>query len=98
MFLCTPDGVRYDSFLDRFWPYGEAMSQHHHSEPNVGAGQSPTERLARETNTPLEQVTEIYEIETAELERNARIKTFVDVLAIHRTRVLLNSRVAARGG
>ncbi|MGA8707222.1 MAG: DUF3562 domain-containing protein [Steroidobacteraceae bacterium] len=59
------------------------------------AEQSATERLARETNTPLEQVTQIYEIESAELERTARIRTFVDVLAIHRTRVLLNSRTLA---
>lgn len=56
--------------------------------------QSAAERLARETNTPLERVTQIYEIESAELHRTARIKTFVDVLAIHRTRVLLNSRAA----
>lgn len=67
------------------------MSQDAESAPQV-AEQSATERLAKETNTPLEQVTQIYEIESAELERTARIKTYVDVLAIHRTRVLLNSR------
>jgi hypothetical protein len=74
------------------------MSQEHHSSSQFASGQSPTERLARETNTPLEQVTEIYEIETAELERTARIKTYVDVLAIHRTRVLLHSRSVSRSG
>jgi hypothetical protein len=69
------------------------MSQDSRSAPQF-AEQSATERLAQETNTPLEQVTQIYEIESAELQRTARIKTFVAVLAIHRTRVLLNSRVA----
>jgi len=54
--------------------------------------ESATERLARETNTPIEKVTRIYESESAELERTARIKTYVDVLAIHRTRVALTSR------
>lgn len=56
------------------------------------SGETPTERLAREMNTPIEQVTQIYEIETAELARTARIKSYVDVLALHRTRVLLASR------
>lgn len=77
---------------------GEAMNHNQLSDAQNGSGQSVAERLARETNTPLEEVTEIYEIQTAELERNARIKTFVDVLAIHRTRVVLNSRTSARSG
>jgi hypothetical protein len=64
----------------------------HDSKPR----ESATERLARETNTPLEKVTEIYKSESAELERTARIKTFVDVLAIHRTRVALTSRSESR--
>lgn len=72
------------------------MRHDHPTDPSSIAGQSATERLARETNTPLEQVTEIYASESAELERTARIKTFVDVLAIHRTRVVLNSRTVSR--
>jgi hypothetical protein len=52
------------------------------------------EKLARETNTPVEQVAEIYATQAAELERTARIKTFIDVLVTRRTRILLNGRTA----
>ena len=51
----------------------------------------PIAELARETDTPIEQVAEIYASESAELERTARIKTFVGVLAARRTRIILNS-------
>jgi hypothetical protein len=68
------------------------MSREADNDTNDGVGETPTERLARETNTPLEAVTQIYEIETAELSRTARIKSYVDVLALHRTRVLLAER------
>jgi hypothetical protein len=49
------------------------------------------QRLALETNWPVEQVAEIYASETAELERSARIKTFIGVLATRRTKIILNS-------
>jgi hypothetical protein len=49
------------------------------------------ERLALETNKPVEQVAEIYASESAELERSARIKTFIGVLATRRTKIILNS-------
>jgi len=56
---------------------------------------SITERLAHETNTPVEQVAEIYATESAELERTARVKTFISVLATRRTRIILNQRSAS---
>jgi hypothetical protein len=49
------------------------------------------QRLALETNRPVEQVAEIYASESAELERSARIKTFIGVLATRRTKIILNS-------
>jgi hypothetical protein len=49
------------------------------------------EQLALETNRPVEQVAEIYASESAELERSARIKTFIGVLATRRTKIILNS-------
>jgi hypothetical protein len=49
------------------------------------------EALAHETNTPIEQVAEIFANEIAELERTARIKTFVGVIAARRTRMILNT-------
>ena len=51
-----------------------------------------TESLARATNTPIEQVAEIYASESAELERTARIKSFIGVIATRRTRAILNER------
>jgi hypothetical protein len=49
------------------------------------------EQLALETNRPVEQVAEIYASESAELERSARIKTFIGVLATRRAKIILNS-------
>jgi hypothetical protein len=60
--------------------------------PGLNSIQEVTERLARETNTPLEKVAEIYAAESAELERSARVKTFVGVLATRRVRRILNER------
>ena len=54
--------------------------------------QSITESLARKTNTPVEQVEEVYAAERAALERTARIKTFISVLATERTRTALRRR------
>jgi hypothetical protein len=51
--------------------------------------QSNTERLAQETNTPLERVTELYAAERAALEQTARVTTFIGVLATRRVRRIL---------
>ncbi len=45
--------------------------------------------LARDTDTPVDVVQEIYRIERDKLERTARIKTFVSVLAHRRVKALL---------
>lgn len=68
------------------------MNREADSDERDLGGETPTERLAREMNTPLEAVTQIHEIETAELSRTARIRSYVDVLALHRTRLLLAAR------
>jgi hypothetical protein len=53
------------------------------------------ERLARETNTPVELVQEIYTLERAKLERTARIKTYVPVLVHRYVKALLRDRRAS---
>jgi len=53
------------------------------------ARESDIESLARETGTPVDTVQEIYQIERDRLERSARIKTFVSVLAHRRVKALL---------
>jgi hypothetical protein len=58
--------------------------------------QSITESLARKTNTPVEQVEEVYAAERAALERTARIKAFIGVLATGRARTVLTARAARR--
>jgi hypothetical protein len=58
--------------------------------------QSITESLARKTNTPVEQVEEVYAAERAALERTARIKAFIGVLATGRTRNVLAARAGRR--
>jgi hypothetical protein len=47
------------------------------------------EALARETGAPVHRVQEIYEVEYDKLDRSARIKTFVPVLAHRHIRTLL---------
>jgi hypothetical protein len=51
--------------------------------------ESEIELLARETGTPVDTVREIYRVECDRLERSARIKTFVSVLAHQRVKALL---------
>jgi hypothetical protein len=51
--------------------------------------ESEIEALARETGTPVDRVQEIYRVELDRLERSARIKTFVSVLAHRRVKALL---------
>jgi hypothetical protein len=50
---------------------------------------SEIELLARETGTPVDTVQEIYRVGRDKLERSARIKTFVSVLAHRRVKALL---------
>jgi len=52
---------------------------------------SIAEALARKTKAPIEQVAEIYARESAELERTARIKKFIGVIATRRTQVILGA-------
>jgi hypothetical protein len=54
--------------------------------------QSDIERLACETNVPIEAVHEIYEIEHAKLATEARIKTYVGVLTRRRVKDLLQAK------
>jgi hypothetical protein len=54
------------------------------------ARESEIELLARETGTPVDTVQEIYRIERDKLERSARIKTYVSVLAHRRVKALLH--------
>jgi hypothetical protein len=51
--------------------------------------ESEIELLARETGNPVDTVQEIYRVERDKLERSARIKTFVSVLAHRRVKALL---------
>ena len=51
--------------------------------------ESEIETLARETDTPVDTVQEIYRAERDKLERSARIKTFISVLAHRRVKALL---------
>ena len=48
------------------------------------------ESLARATNTPIAQVIELYARERTELERTARVKSFIGIIATRRTRAILN--------
>jgi hypothetical protein len=57
--------------------------------PATTARESDIELLARETDTPLDTVRAIYRLEHDKLERSARIKTYVSVLAHRRVKALL---------
>ena len=52
---------------------------------------SITEQLARDTNKTVDEVAEIYAAAKTELDRTARIKTFVEVLATRRARIILDT-------
>ena len=56
---------------------------------STDARESEIETLARETDTPIDTVQEIYRAEHDRLERSARIKTFISVLAHRRVKALL---------
>jgi Protein of unknown function (DUF3562) len=53
------------------------------------AGEDAIEFLARDTDTPVDRVKEIYRVEFDRLNRSARIKTFISVLARRRVKALL---------
>ena len=57
--------------------------------PSAVARESEIELLARETGTPIDTVQEIYRVERDKLERSARIKSYVSVLAHRRVKALL---------
>jgi hypothetical protein len=59
---------------------------HSHS---IAAKEPEIELLAREAGVPVDTVKEIYRVEFDKLERSARIKTFVSVLAHRRVKALL---------
>jgi Protein of unknown function (DUF3562) len=58
--------------------------------PSTATPDPEIELLARQTDTPVDAVQEIYRIERDKLERSARIKTFVSVLAHRRVKALLH--------
>lgn len=53
------------------------------------------ESLARETDTPVELVQQIYSSERAKLERTARIKTYVPVLIRRQVKAILREQRAS---
>jgi hypothetical protein len=54
--------------------------------------ESEIELLARETDTPVEIVHAIYNVEHAKLDQTARIKTYVPVLIHRHVKELLQTR------
>lgn len=56
---------------------------------STSAREPEFEILARETETPLDTVREIYQVEREKLERSARVKTYIPVLAHRRVKALL---------
>jgi hypothetical protein len=62
------------------------------STTNPTNQESEIETLARQTDTPVETVHRIYNLERARLDQAARIKTYVPVLAYRRVKELLQVR------
>jgi|HubBroStandDraft_6_1064221.scaffolds.fasta_scaffold606642_2 hypothetical protein len=65
------------------------MNDQTSNPPSTDAREPEIELLARETGTSVEAVQEIYRVERDKLERSARIKTYVSVLAHRRVKALL---------
>jgi Protein of unknown function (DUF3562) len=61
----------------------------------VHAADAEINSLARETDTPVELVHEIYSRERAKLEKTARIKTYVPLLIHRHVKALLRERRAS---
>jgi len=70
----------------------EAGSQSANRPANADA---EIEKLARETDMPVEVVEQIYTAERAKLERTARIKTYVPVLIHRQVKALLREQRAS---
>jgi len=68
------------------------MSDQRTIQAESDSRQSDIERIARETAVPIETVHEIYDIEHAKLETQARIKTFVGVLTRRRVKEFLQAQ------
>jgi hypothetical protein len=66
------------------------MSDNSNESQDLSRQQSIIDSLARETETPADVVRSIYVVEHSKLERVARIKTFVPVLASRRVKRLLS--------
>jgi Protein of unknown function (DUF3562) len=69
--------------------YGTLMNELTLTSRSAVARESEIELLARETDTPVDTVQEIYRTEFDKLERSARIKTFISVLVHRRVKALL---------
>jgi hypothetical protein len=61
---------------------------------NPARTQQAIEALARETDSSVEHVRELYEIEHAKLDADARVKTFVSVIATRLVRNVLSAERA----
>jgi len=68
------------------------MSNEAMSPPELPSLEAEIELLARETDTPVEIVQEIYTSEHAKLDQAARIKTYVPVLIHRHVKELLQTR------
>jgi hypothetical protein len=64
----------------------------HQAVNRAASADAEIESLARETDTPVELVQQIYTSERAKLERTARIKTYVPVLIRRQVKALLREQ------
>ena len=64
------------------------LAESKNNQPPAGR-EADIESLARETDTPIGKVEEIYSAEHSKLEQSARIKTFVPVLVHRRVKAIL---------
>ena len=63
---------------------------------SAGNQNAAIEALARKTDMPIAIVKEIYLTQHSQLERTARVKTYLPVLASSRVKHILNARKALR--
>jgi hypothetical protein len=73
---------------------GGIMTVLRNSAGDPAKQQQAIEALAKESDAPVEHVRELYEVEHARLTSQARVKTFVSVIA---TRLVRNVLHAERG-
>jgi hypothetical protein len=62
---------------------------------DISGRESDIESLARETDTPVDIVHQLYTIEQAKFDRVARIKTYVPLLIRRRVKALLQTHRTA---